>query len=410
MNLEQLKVAAVGSSSAREVARMERERAAWQDAQIQGMNSAQQLKAIALGGGLSPQTAVELAKIGSTMSSIASIGQNYKELLSGISSATQAFSAWQVAQKEQQEHMRKLLDPLAGIRNYFNGNDTLKDSFKSIGLGYSEVNDQIKRSLMGFSDVGSAAKLWAQQSQSVTGSFALGGGIGKQLEEMLLTTKHLGISPQLTGFGDSLKALQSQFGKIALPAIDWGSAAALAKVLGPEGFEAQLSRLGIKPDGTLQEIAETPEKGLLSRKQSDAIALVGLLLSVLSIWMAIQMFYSQQHDGELQQAKNDEQAARQIRQLESLTRLVEKALKQVDKAEQERFFVRARTATIRAKPVHGSTVEGKLLPNEVVRIINKDRKWVEVEYYHWLHEEYRTGWVLKKYLERVPGHYVKEAP
>jgi hypothetical protein len=32
-----------------------------------------------------------------------------------------------------------------------------------------------------------------------------------------------------------------------------------------------------------------------------------------------------------------------------------------------------------------------------------------VEYYHWLHEEYRTGWFLKKYLERVPANYSKSS-
>jgi len=50
------------------------------------------------------------------------------------------------------------------------------------------------------------------------------------------------------------------------------------------------------------------------------------------------------------------------------------------------------------------------MPNEVVRAIEKDGKWVEIEYYHWLHEEYRTGWVMKKYLERVPANYLKAKP
>ena len=45
------------------------------------------------------------------------------------------------------------------------------------------------------------------------------------------------------------------------------------------------------------------------------------------------------------------------------------------------------------------------VPNEVVKVLDKKGKWIEVEYYHWLHEEYRTGWVLKKYLERVPANY-----
>lgn len=33
--------------------------------------------------------------------------------------------------------------------------------------------------------------------------------------------------------------------------------------------------------------------------------------------------------------------------------------------------------------------------NDVVRAIDKDVKWIEEEYYHWLGEEYHTGWVLK---------------
>ena len=63
---------------------------------------------------------------------------------------------------------------------------------------------------------------------------------------------------------------------------------------------------------------------------------------------------------------------------------------------------------MRSKPEHGAGVEGKLLPNEVVKALDKKGKWIEIEYYHWLHEEYRTGWVLKKYLERVPANYVSE--
>ncbi len=123
--------------------------------------------------------------------------------------------------------------------------------------------------------------------------------------------------------------------------------------------------------------------------------------------MALQMVYYQENAGTIQQAKDDEQAAKQMRQLESLSRLVEKALEQATKAKEERFVVRERTATVRSKPEHGSAMEGKLLPNEVVRAIDKNGKWVEVEYYHWLHEEFRTGWVLKRYLERVPANYSK---
>ena len=69
--------------------------------------------------------------------------------------------------------------------------------------------------------------------------------------------------------------------------------------------------------------------------------------------------------------------------------------------QEQRFVVKGRVAVVRSKPEHGAAVLGKLLPNEVVRPISEDGKWIEIEYYHWLHQEYRTGWVLKKYFLRV---------
>ena len=97
----------------------------------------------------------------------------------------------------------------------------------------------------------------------------------------------------------------------------------------------------------------------------------------------------------------------QAQQIQNLTSLIEKTLVQAAQEPEERLVVRDRIATVRSKPEHGSAVEGQLMPNEVVRKTDKDGKWVEIEYYHWLHEEYRTGWVLKKYLERVPANYAK---
>jgi hypothetical protein len=58
-------------------------------------------------------------------------------------------------------------------------------------------------------------------------------------------------------------------------------------------------------------------------------------------------------------------------------------------------------AEVRVKPEHGATLVGRLLQQEVVRPISEDGKWIEIEYYHWLHQEYRTGWALKKYFQRV---------
>lgn len=405
--LDQLKAASVGGTLAREVARIEQERASWRQAMLQGISTTQQLK--------------ELTQIGSTYSKLAEfrpsmsivVGQKYKELMAATSSAAQVIKAWQESQREQQEYIRKMLEPLAYIRKSFMLEEGARQRINAV----TAIRDRFKDALSGLSGVGSVAKMWAQQIEETRAQtrralegLKIDSAISQQLKDFERFNNQWRVSPELLGVVGSLKELHSQIGEVALPTIDWSSAAALAKLLGQEGLEEQLAHLGIEPDGSLREPAEAPEKGLLSRKQSDAVALVGLLLAIISMWMALQMFYYQENAGTIQQAKNDEQVAKQMRQLESLSRLVEQALAQETKVQEERFVVRERTATVRSRPEHGSAMEGKLLPNEVVRAINRNGKWVEVEYYHWLHEEFRTGWVLKKYLERVPANYSKAKP
>ncbi|MDM4769042.1 SH3 domain-containing protein [Solimonas sp. SE-A11] len=113
----------------------------------------------------------------------------------------------------------------------------------------------------------------------------------------------------------------------------------------------------------------------------------------------------------VQQAKTEafqqalEKLDLQAHRIRSLEILLAKTLAEAPKATADQWVVRSRPARVRSEPESGSPVEGSLLPNEVVRVLRKRGKWVEIEYYHWFHEEYRTGWVLKKYLERVPHNY-----
>ena len=163
----------------------------------------------------------------------------------------------------------------------------------------------------------------------------------------------------------------------------------------------------INTDGSMRESKELPERGLLSRKQADALALLSLLLTILVF--IYQEISSQQDKAKTEafQIQTTDSLRAQAQQIQSLTFLIEKALAQAAQVPEERMVVRERFAIVRSEPEHGATVEGKLMPNEVVRSIGRDGKWVEVEYYHWLREEYRNGWVLKKYLERVPANHVR---
>ena len=43
----------------------------------------------------------------------------------------------------------------------------------------------------------------------------------------------------------------------------------------------------------------------------------------------------------------------------------------------------------------------------VIWPISERGKWIEFEYCHWLYQEHRTGWALKKYFQRVPANFEK---
>lgn len=407
----QLKAVSVSSNLAREMASMEQKRASWRQAMTQSIGAVQQLREFTQVGSDYSQIVKDITEFRSAASKIR---QQFKELLADTSPAAQAVKAWQGSQREQQEHIHKMLEPLADIRKSFMVDDTIRHQMRESALGTSVIRAQVKEALPGLSGVGAVAKMWAQQmdgiwdqARNALESWTLESTINQMLKDFEHVNKQWMVAPELLGVVVSLKELQSQIGRVTLPTIDWGSAAALATLLGQEGLEEQLAHLGIEPDGSLHNPKGAPEKGLLSRKQSDALALLSLLLTLISIWMTLQIFYYQEAAGTAQQVKNDEQAAKQMRQLESLNHLVEQALRHTAQAQEEHFVVRDHTATVRSKPKYGSPVEGKLMPNEVVRAIDKDGKWVKVEYYHWLHEEYRIGWVLKKYLERVPLNFLK---
>lgn len=407
--LEQIKAATLGGTLAREMARIEEERTSWRKALIDTDLIGKHVRELAENSAYA-QVAKELKALQSPAMSIA---KQYQDLLGPSSAIGSAYKAWQESERLQMEQMRKMFDPMEDIRKSVLGDTATQQLIKELTDG-SSMRSQMKAIADQALGIGAVAKMLAQQaedSRAQTKKLFENLGVGSSIQSYLKDFEHINkqwkVPNEVLGIVGSFKELQDQLGKVALPTIDWGSAAALAKALGPEGIQEQLALLGIEPDGSMHEHAEKPERGLLSRKQSDAIALVSLLLGIL--FFIYQETSSQQDKAKTEAFQTQTTATLQVQtqQIQSLTVLIEKALVQAAQAPEERFVVRERPATVRSKPEHGSAVEGKLLPNEVVRAIDKDGKWIEVEYYHWLREEYRTGWVLKKYLERVPSSYEK---
>lgn len=239
------------------------------------------------------------------------------------------------------------------------------------------------------------------------------GGIGERMKAFERINKNWVVPQSLSDALGPLKALQEQVGRLALPVMDAASAATLASVLGPEGIDAQLAKLGISADGSLNTQLPEQEGGIgLSRKTLEVMGLISFFLAIfVPIYQEISAAQWQTATDQTiaEQAQRMEAQSialeRQAKMISALSQLIEEALIHEAKRQEERFVVLDRVTVVRAEPEHGSAVEGKLLPREVVRPISERGKWIEFEYYHWLHQDYRTGWSLKKYFQRVPANF-----
>lgn len=362
------------SLAVNEIRKLERERSTWMDAISQSHNLSDQIKKLV---GESSFT----AKIATQM---------------------------QDAQKAQAESVRKMLDPLYSIRSSMQINSESQRLLAEFSKQIS-ASDQIKKLLD--QATGSNAFIKAMHS-SIDSSMertlkmladdSVSNGLQQMMKSYDDANKRWAVPSQLLDSLGPLKALQEQMGKLSIPVMDWASAATLAKLLGQQGIESQLAALGIHPDGSLSpEFGKPQEIGLFSRKTADILTLLSFIFAVLiPIYQEMSSAKWQAATDKKLEAQTDALEG-QRKMIEALTQLVEKALVQEAKRQDERFVVRDRVAEVRSKPEHGSAVVGKLLPNEVVRTVSEDGKWIEFEYYHWLHQEYRTGWALKKYFQRV---------
>jgi len=183
---------------------------------------------------------------------------------------------------------------------------------------------------------------------------------------------------------------------------DWINAGILAKEIEQNGIEWQQILAGVfEPDNPADPLAVTPKKDIFSARWFVNNILIPLLINMLAAYL-FHHFYQKQDT-----AKTEISLHEQKQTILGLTSLVEQVLIQTAQESEEIFVVRERMATVRSEPRHGAAVVGKLRPNEVVWRVGRKGLWIEVRYYHGRHEEFQTGWVLKKYLKRIPANHSK---
>lgn len=406
----------LGGSAANEIRRIEQERISWMKAITHSDSLEQQIKKLMRASSLTAQMTKQAKDLQAH-----SLTEQMKRLIPENSVAIQMAKQLQESQYAEQASIRRILEPLQDIHKGFLADNATK-----------RVLDDLVKSF-------STSEQMAKLTEQATGSGAFIRGIHSSIEASMESTRRIladasissGIAQLMKGFEETnkrwvvpqplldslgpLQALQEKIGGLSLPVMDAASAATLARMLGPDGIQTQLAALGINPDGSINIQFVQQEEGIgLSRKALELMSLLSFILAILipiyqevcsSEWQAAtdRTLVSQAQKIEAQSHAMGEHH----KMIEALTKLVEKALVQEAKRQEQRFVVLDRVAVVHSKPKHGSAVEGKLLPREVVRPISESGKWIEFEYYHWLRKEHRTGWALKKYFQRVPANFKK---
>lgn len=321
-------------------------------------------------------------------------------------------------ERERFANIKKMLEPLQSIRAGFQMDwsitrkfdDVVKPTLFSDELLRMANNVKLFSAALGAAQSSvPSALLHAQRTfaeKSITDSFAQAMKTYEKAQMQWVVPTEL-----LDSLG-ALKAISEQVGRLTLPVLDWASAATLAKVLGSRGIESQLAALDMHADGTLTDDPSHQHRigtdNGLSRQPRDLTTLLNLILALLIV------IFQENSSGEWQQQTDKKleiqnvMLVAQAKRFEVLSILVEKALVQEAKRAGELFVVLERVAVVRSEPRHGTTVVGKLLPREVVKPTAEQGKWIQFEYYHWLAEEYQTGWALKKQFKRVPETYKEE--
>lgn len=404
------------SGVASELRRLELERASWMAAMTQSHSLAEQMKKLVGDTSLAAQMNKQATELQAY-----SVAERMRLLIPGNSAAVQMATQLHEVQRTGQESIRKMLEPLQDIRRALLEDSAtqrmLDDLAKPLATSkqLASLVEQATRFGALLNAMHSSIEDSVESARKILADASVSSGIRQLMKSFDEANKRWVVPQLLLDSLGPLQALQEQMGRLSLPVMDAASAATLAKVLGREGIKAQLAAMGINADGSINVQFVQQEDGVgLSRKALELMTLLSFILAVLvplyqefssSQWQAAADRTLAGQTERIEILGTDLEAQRKT--IEALTKLVEKALVLEAKRQEERFVVLDRVAIVRSKPEHGSAVQGKLLPREVVRPISERAKWIEFEYYHWLYQEHRTGWALRKYFQRVPANFEK---
>ena len=144
------------------------------------------------------------------------------------------------------------------------------------------------------------------------------------------------------------------------------------------------------------EVLKSTVQREIKNGQSSTISLAGwisIVSFVFNLWFAYHL--SMQN---AQQTADSE--ARVLQELDSIRVEV---IERFDKLEDDdnTYYVVTTQLNVRAGPSTDHRVEAVVHPNQYLRLLDTDGRWLHVEYFDFLDEATRRGWVYKRFLKEI---------
>lgn len=169
-----------------------------------------------------------------------------------------------------------------------------------------------------------------------------------------------------------------------------------------ETFAGQLLELA-------REVAEAPEEELeervedlteflgthLAKSKRGPISLEGYVQIILALILYIHSIIGAQ--------QSEERVMKRLNNIEAQLKVIA-SVEKVERAPELRL-VSAASLRLRAEPSTESRIIGKLTRNSLVRVINKEKSWVHIEYFDFVEGRTREGWVAHRFLQELPDDF-----
>lgn len=266
------------------------------------------------------------------------------------------------------ERHRQLLEP-PGYR-------ALRELQDNMAADVRRVNEALTS---GFSSLMS-------QYDIVTSITAAQAGLTADLQRALRTFQPPAL-PLIESFADQLRSASRN-----LDALRQFEAAFGGRLLG-------LAReVAVAPEEELEERAENLTEFLgthLAKSKRGPITLEGYLQIILAVILYIHGLIGAQ--------QSEERVMKRLNAIDAQL----KAVAPVEKAERapDLRLVAAASLRIRSAPSADSQVIGRLTRNSLVRVVNIEKSWAQIEYFEFAEGRTREGWVAHRFLHDLPDDF-----